>query len=59
MREAANFINAIAEGKTLSELGRAIAKEIATRRQEIDVLARALVESGMRFGRIRAKPPSA
>jgi len=47
MREAANFINAIAEGKTLSELGRAIAKEIATRRQEIDVLARALVESGM------------
>ena len=28
-------------------LGRAIAKEIAARRQEIDVLARALVESGM------------
>ncbi len=47
MREAANFINAIAEGKTLSELGRAIAKEITSRRQEIDVLARALVESGM------------
>ena len=47
MREAANFINAIAEGKTLSELGRAIAKEITARRQEIDVLARALVESGM------------
>ena len=47
MREAANFINAIAEGKTLSDLGRAIAKEIAARRQEIDVLARALVESGM------------
>ena len=47
MREAANFINAIAEGKTLSELGRAIAKEIAARRQDIDVLARALVESGM------------
>ena len=47
MREAANFINAIAEGKTLSELGRAVAKEIAARRQEIDVLARALVESGM------------
>ena len=47
MREAANFINAIAEGKTLSELGRAITKEIAARRQEIDVLARALVESGM------------
>jgi heat-inducible transcriptional repressor len=47
MREAANFINAIAEGKTLGELSRAIAKEISARRQEIDVLARALVESGM------------
>lgn len=47
MREAANFINAIAEGKTLSELGHAVAKEITSRRQEIDVLARALVESGM------------
>jgi len=47
MREAANFINAIAEGKTLSELGRAVAVEISRRRQEIDSLARGLVESGM------------
>ena len=46
MREAANFINAIAEGKTLRELGQAIAKEIASRRQELDSLARELVESG-------------
>ena len=46
MREAANFINAIAEGRTLSELGAAISREMASRRQEIDTLARELVESG-------------
>ncbi|KAF0175744.1 MAG: heat-inducible transcriptional repressor [Rhodobacteraceae bacterium] len=47
MREAANFLNALAEGKTLSELRRNIVQDIANRRQEIDSLARALVESGI------------
>jgi heat-inducible transcriptional repressor len=47
MREAANFLNALAEGKTLSELRRGIGHEIAQRRQEIDSLAHALVESGL------------
>ncbi len=47
MREAANFLNALAEGRTLTDLRRSIAKEIAQRRQEIDVLARDLVESGI------------
>ena len=47
MREAANFLNALVEGKTISELQRTIALEITRRRQEIDVLAAALVESGM------------
>ena len=46
MREAANFVNAIAEGHTLSELGTLISREIAMRRQEIDSLAAELVESG-------------
>ena len=46
MREAANFLNAFAEGRPLSELSKAIEKEIADRRQEIDVLARSLVEGG-------------
>jgi len=46
MREAANFINSLAEGRTISELGDAISREMKTRRQEIDVLARELVESG-------------
>ena len=47
MREAANFLNALAEGKTLTELGPTIRREIDSRRQEIDVLARQLVDSGL------------
>ncbi len=47
MREAANFVNAIAEGKTLSDLRKSMGQEIATRRQEIDSLAGTLIESGM------------
>ncbi|WP_438954881.1 heat-inducible transcriptional repressor HrcA [Cognatiyoonia sp.] len=47
MREAANFINAIAEGQTLSTLGALISREIQARRQEIDGLAAQLVESGL------------
>ncbi len=47
MREAANFLNAVVEGKTLSEVHRTIAQEITQRRQEIDSLSRALVESGL------------
>jgi len=47
MREAANFLNALIEGKTLSELRGVISGEINARRQEIDTLARALVESGL------------
>jgi heat-inducible transcriptional repressor len=47
MREAANFLNALVEGKTISELQRTIAHEISQRRQQIDVLAQQLVESGL------------
>ena len=47
MREAANFLNAVAEGRTLSEVGKAVREEIARRRQEIDTLAADLVESGL------------
>jgi len=46
LREAANFLNALAEGRTLSELRKTIGHEIQNRRQEIDTLARTLVESG-------------
>ncbi len=47
MREAANFLNALAEGRTLSELQHAIQAEIIGRRQELDVLARDMVENGL------------
>ncbi len=47
MREAANFLNSLIEGRTLSEARGLITKEIARRRQEIDSLARAMVESGL------------
>ncbi len=47
MREAANFLNAVAEGRTLSELGSAVQEEIKKRRQEIDSLAADMVENGL------------
>jgi len=49
MREAANFLNSIVEGHTLSELGAVISREIAKHRQELDSAARDLVENGQAF----------
>ncbi|QYK41927.1 MAG: heat-inducible transcriptional repressor HrcA [Paracoccaceae bacterium] len=47
MREAANFLNALAEGRTIAELRQTIGHDISARRQEIDALARDLVERGV------------
>lgn len=47
MREAANFLNSLAEGRTLSELRHNMVADIARRRQEINSLAQAMVESGL------------
>lgn len=47
MREAANFLNSLAEGRTISELRAALRREIEARRRELDTLARELVESGL------------
>ena len=47
MREAANFLNALAEGKTLTDLRGAITEEIKKRRRELDVLSQDLVQSGL------------
>lgn len=47
LREAANFLNALAEGRRLSDLRPLIEAQIATRRQEIDTLARQLVATGL------------
>ena len=47
MREAANFVNALAAGRTLSELSGVIGTEIVARRQELDTLAQDMVEKGL------------
>lgn len=47
MREAANFLNTVAEGRTLDSLQSAVRSEIDKRRQEIDTLAAEMVESGL------------
>lgn len=47
MREAANFVNALAEGRTLRELHAVMSREVQKRRQEIDSLAHDLVQSGL------------
>ena len=47
MREAANFLNAMAEGLTISELQARIGSEIKLRRQELDSLAQTMVEAGL------------
>ncbi len=46
MREAANFLNALAEGKTVTEIRRLMETEVRERRQEIDQLAQELIASG-------------
>ena len=46
MREAGNFLNALAEGRTLSEVRTQVGRDIATRRQELDSLAADLIEQG-------------
>ncbi len=47
MREAANFLNAIVNGRTLSEVKNIIATEISTHRRELDTLAQQMVRDGI------------
>ena len=47
MREAANFLNAVAEGRTVGDLRGAVETEIARRRREIDALASGLIDRGL------------
>ena len=46
MREAGNYLNALAEGRTLSELRDEILRDITRRRKELDNLAADLIEQG-------------
>ena len=47
LREAANFLNAMAEGRTLSELRTHVAAQTDALRRELDTLAADLIESGL------------
>ncbi len=47
LREAGNFLNAFAQGRTISELSHAISTEIINRRKEIDSIAQNLVQLGL------------
>lgn len=47
MREAANFLNAILSGHTISDLRDVVDREIARRRQELDTLAQGLIAAGV------------
>ena len=47
MREAANFVNSLMEGRTLSQLRGVMAREVSQRRREIDTLAAALIDAGI------------
>lgn len=57
MREAGNFLNAMAEGKTLVELRGHLSQQINARRRELDVLAAELVESGIALWGAEATDP--
>ena len=47
MREAANLLNAMIEGRTISDLRHVMKAEVAARRREIDTLAHDLIEKGI------------
>jgi heat-inducible transcriptional repressor len=47
MREAANFLNSVVQGRTLSEMGKVVAGEIQRHRAELDLLAQQLVKKGV------------
>jgi heat-inducible transcriptional repressor len=56
LREATNFLNAVAAGLTLSELRVRIRDEIARRRQEIDQMAGDMVERGLALWQNEGEP---
>ena len=49
LKEAANFLNSIMQGRTLVEAKKIIQSENSVRRQELDSLAAELVENGLVF----------
>lgn len=56
MREATNYLNALAEGRTLAELRAALERDARNCRKELDALARELVESGVAIWENEGEP---
>ncbi|MBB5514462.1 heat-inducible transcriptional repressor [Rubricella aquisinus] len=57
MREAANFLNAILEGHTISEARSIVTRQIDARRQELDALAARLIEDGVALWADQSQDP--
>ena len=49
LREAANFLNTMGQGRTISELKTSMFSEIKNKRSELDGLTKTLVENGLAF----------
>ena len=47
MRAAANFLHAVLEGRTLSEMRSTVAAEMTRNRAELDLLSQTLIEAGL------------
>ena len=47
MREAANFLNSVLDGRSLDEMRDVVSRELAARQAELDTLSAALVETGV------------
>lgn len=56
MREAANFLNAFAMGRTLPELQDSVKAEITKRRSELDKIAAQLIEEGLAIWEDKGQP---
>ena len=57
MREAANYLNAIAEGRTLAELQNVVGSDIKRRRRELDEAAQLMIEAGLAVWESQAGQP--
>ena len=55
LREAANFLNSVITGRTLSEVHTVVSSEITKRRQEIDKLAKGMVQRGIAVWQARGE----
>jgi heat-inducible transcriptional repressor len=58
LQQAANYVNARLSGRTITELKRIIAQEMAANRSELDALSALVVEAGLAIWTGEARPAS-